>query len=60
MLTALFVSMTGCEDGMADTRRERMHRVKVIFEKDMKQIADDWDMFMLNDRPSRFSYWATE
>jgi hypothetical protein len=60
LLTALFIPLIGCGDGMAYSRRERMHRMEVIFEKDMKMLADDWDMIMLNDRSPRFSYWATE
>ena len=59
-LTALFVSLTGCGDGMAHSRRERMHRIQRIVESDIKQISDDWDFIMLNDRTSRFSWWATE
>jgi hypothetical protein len=50
----------GCGDGVAYTRRERMHRADVIFENDMKQLNDDWDLFLQNDRKSRLSRWSTD
>jgi len=60
ILTGLLISLAGCGDGMAHSKRERMHRISKIWEADMKQIVDDWDLIMLNDRPSRFSWWAME
>ncbi|MHC4443423.1 MAG: hypothetical protein ACYTF1_19240 [Planctomycetota bacterium] len=59
-LTALFVSLAGCGAGMADSRSDRWHRIKLIIERDNRQMVDDWDHIMLNDRTSRFSYYATE
>ncbi|UCD27928.1 MAG: hypothetical protein JSV03_12605 [Planctomycetota bacterium] len=60
LLTGLFISLSGCSGGMADTRQERKHRIERIFESDMKQIVDDWDTIWLNDRSSRLTWWATE
>jgi len=47
----------GCGDGVAYTRREREQRWRQYFQDDMEQINDDFDLFMLNDRPSRLSRW---
>ena len=56
-LVSLLFCASGCGDGMAYTRREREHRWLTYFEDDMKQLNDDVDLFMLNDRPSRLSKW---
>jgi hypothetical protein len=56
LLTSLFLQ-SGCGDGVAFSRRERQHRWTTYFEDDMKQLNDDFDLFMLNDRPSRLSKW---
>ncbi len=48
---------TGCGDGVAYTRREREQHWRQYFQDDMEQLNDDFDLFMLNDRPSRLSRW---
>ena len=53
---AIFIT-TGCGDGVAYTRRERMHRWGEYYEDDMHEFNDDIDLLMLNDRPSRLSKW---
>jgi hypothetical protein len=56
LLSALILS-TGCGDGVAYTRRERQEHWAQNFDEDMHQLNDDWDLIMLNDRPSRLSRW---
>jgi len=63
LLSGLLVSMilaTGCGEGVAISRRERMERHKRILENDWKQINDDWDSFWLNDREGRLSWCRVE
>lgn len=57
ILIGTMASFFGCGDGVAYSRREREHRWRTYFEDDMKMINDDFDLFMLNDRPSRLSKW---
>lgn len=52
--------VSGCSDGIADTRRDRQERWKRILENDFKQLNDDLDSFMLMDQPSRLSPWQIE
>ncbi len=59
-LVATMALQTGCGDGMAYTRRERQHRARLNFENDMKQLADDVDLFLLNDQHLRTSRWSVE
>ena len=59
-LLATITLATGCGSGMALTASERRHRSDKIFENDMKQLVDDIDMFLLNDRPLRTSSWSIE
>jgi len=56
-ILAMIVLSSGCGDGVVFSRRERKERHKRIFENDMKQLADDWDAFWLNDAPSRMTPW---
>ena len=56
-LTALL--QLGCGgDGVAYTRRERIHRMQRTMEWDSKQYADDVDLFWLNDQNLRLSRWS--
>jgi len=59
LLTVMLLE-TGCGDGMAYDARARRHKARKIFENDMKQLADDVDLFLLNDRNLRTSGWTTE
>lgn len=47
--------IVGCGDGIAISQRERMARHEKIFELEMLQISDDWDLIWLNDRLPRLS-----
>jgi len=58
VLAATFV-LTGCGEGMAITRRERQERHARIFEYDMKQLNDDWDLLWLNEDVTQLSPWRT-
>ena len=56
-LTALL--QTGCGgDGIAYSKRERIHRMKRTLEWDARQYADDVDLFWLNDQNLRLSRWS--
>ena len=59
LLTTLLL-ITGCGDGIADSRRDRQERWKRNFENDAKQLNDDIDCFLLMDRNSRMSWWQVE
>jgi len=59
-LLAAAAVQTGCGDGMMYSSRERMLRQKRIADIDRKQLVDDWDAFMLNDRPTHASRWRVE
>ena len=51
----------GCGgDGMAITRSERAERHRRIREIDRKQLNDDIDLILLQDRPGRLSEWQVE
>lgn len=64
ILAAVLAAMalqTGCGgDGMAYSRRERMHRAERILRHDMRQYADDVDLFWLNDQQLRTTKWSIE
>ncbi|NLX12272.1 MAG: hypothetical protein GXY44_01280 [Phycisphaerales bacterium] len=57
LIIGSMVLSVGCGDGVAYTRREREQRWRQYFQDDMEQLNDDFDLFMLNDRPSRLSRW---
>lgn len=59
-LLATVAISSGCGSGMAMSESERRHQREKVFETDMKQLVDDWDMIWLNDRPLRTSPWSTE
>ena len=60
-ILAAAVLQMGCGgDGMAYSRRERMRRAERVFRHDMKQYADDVDLFWLNDQQLRTTKWSIE
>ena len=59
LLTAILLQ-SGCGSGLAYDRQARWRQARRVFENDMKQLADDVDTFMLNDRTLRTSRWTTE
>ena len=60
MLVAVMLLETGCGPGVAYSARDRRERARRIFENDMKQLADDWDLLWLNDQNLRTSRWSVE
>lgn len=59
MLGITVLLLTGCGgDGVAYSRRERIHRMNRAMEWDSKQYADDVDLFWLNDQNLRTSRWS--
>ena len=61
MLLAATALQTGCGgDGMAYSRRERLRRAQRILRHDLKQYADDVDLFWLNDQNIRTTKWNVE
>ena len=60
LLAIIAVAQSGCGDGVALTRRERHALHKDIRENDRRQLTDDWDSIMLNERKSRLSWWRVE
>lgn len=52
-------TICGCGEGMAVSSRERAERHKRIFENDMRQINDDWDLLWLNEDVGHLSHWRT-
>ena len=50
--------MTGCGgDGVADSYRERMQRIKQIDDVQARMFVDDWDYLWLYERGSYLSEW---
>ena len=60
ILMGTLMWVTGCGDGIASTRRERVQRYDRGLEMEQRMLADDIDHFMLADRPSRLSRWRFE
>ena len=60
ILATIVILQAGCGDGIARTRRDRMHHYRRGFEQDMRMLVDDFDDIMLNDRPSRLSNWRVK
>ena len=59
LLGVTVLLLVGCGgDGVAYTRRERIHRMKRTMEWDAKQYADDVDLFWMNDQNLRLSKWS--
>ena len=51
--------LAGCGSGMVKTRAERFNSYRQVFNMDMRQMADDWDMIWLADRQYRLTRWQT-
>jgi len=50
------VVLTGC-NGMVKSWEDRKNSYAQIFEYDMRQFADDWDLLWLAERPIRLTRW---
>ena len=51
---ALLGMIGGCH-GMGETVRERDHRINTVMAHDRAALIDDWDMIMMQDRPTRLT-----
>jgi len=49
--------MFGCGSSYGHSSAERAHAYKTITSKEWRMAKDDFDNFMLMDRPSRLSRW---
>ena len=49
--------MFGCGASYGHSGAERAHNYKMITSKEWRMAKDDFDNFMLLDRPSRLSRW---
>ena len=49
--------MIGCGSSYGRSSAERAHSYKTIASKEWRMAKDDFDNFMLMDRPSRLSRW---
>jgi len=49
--------MIGCGASYGHSSAERAHMYKTITSKEWRMAKDDFDNFMLMDRPSRLSRW---
>jgi hypothetical protein len=55
LITMLLV--VGCGPGVVRTRAERVNAYRHSVDMDLRQLADDWDMFWLMDREYRLTRW---
>jgi hypothetical protein len=54
---ALLVSgLTGCST-ITESTAERFHNVGVVAHYDLLEFNEDVDSFLLQDHPSRLTYW---
>ena len=49
--------MFGCGASYGHSGAERAHTYKTIMSKEWRMAKDDFDNFMLMDRPSRLTRW---
>lgn len=54
---AWVAGMFGCGSSYGRSSIERAHNYKTITSKEWLMAKDDFDKFMLMDRPSRLSRW---
>ena len=50
----------GDTETMGETPEEHRHRTNKVANQDAKALAEDWDIFMMTDRPSRLNRWQDE
>jgi hypothetical protein len=55
---AALAAASGCAT-VTMTPEENCMLQRRVFETDMLQIGDDWNLIWLNDRPSRLTRWIT-
>jgi hypothetical protein len=51
------LAWSGC-NGMVRTYEGRMNTLEVVMDRDLRQLADDWDLLWLADRQYRLSNWS--
>ena len=54
---ACAAGMFGCGSSYGRSSAERVHIYKTITSKEWRMAKDDFDNFMLMDRPTRLSRW---
>lgn len=42
---------------LGETVEDHRHRTRKVADRDAKSLAEDWDIFMMTDRPSRLNRW---
>ena len=57
ILSMVMMLTSGCGPGVAYSASERENRYSRITDYDMRQLADDFDLFWLQEDASRMSYW---
>lgn len=45
---------------LGETAGDHRHRTRKVADRDAKSLAEDWDIFMMTDRPSRLNRWQDE
>lgn len=45
---------------LGETPEDHRHRTRKVADRDAKSLAEDWDIFMMTDRPSRLNRWQDE
>jgi hypothetical protein len=60
IVTLSSLLVTGCGDGVALTREERTRKMKKGLELDARMVNDDFDLLLLNTRPSRLSRFRVD
>lgn len=51
------LAWTGC-NGMVKSYEGRKNTYEIVLDRDLRQLADDWDTFWLADRQYRLSRWS--
>jgi hypothetical protein len=61
-LASMMAIWAGCAsgDGVGITSAEREERHRRVRDFDKRSFNDDWDLFWLNDRPSRLTEWKVK
>ncbi len=46
-----------CMETLAESRDEHFHRADMIYDRDRRALAEDYDLLFQTDRPTRLSRW---
>ena len=55
-LAVLVLGMTGCST-ITESTAERCHNIGVVAHYEVLEFNEDVDSFLLQDHPSRLTYW---